>query len=621
MKRAALFFFLSFAVPAVMLADGVTRRMIVGTRQPALNALQQLRSDEFDPTNRVRYDVVAFRYINAFVADLDETEIAALKKNPAVEYIEEDPERHILADSITPGQQTTPYGVNLVQAPQAWPITRGRSLDPSKPIRVAIIDTGIDYNTPELADAFKGGIDIVNGDNDPLDDDGHGTHVAGIIAAADNGTGVVGVAPQAELYSAKVLDSCGSGRGSDVIAAVEWVRDQKKKIGGNWIINLSLGSDTPSTPERSAFQGASDDGILVFAASGNDFPNTTGLSFPAGYPTVVSVGAIDDASTVASFSQRGSGLKVVAPGVLNLSTFISPRLRADDGRSFTATLPLVATAAGKTLCPSPALSGTTVFCGFGASATDFPTTVTGKIALISRGNAPGAGSIATKSGSTQVTGTGTSFLADVHAGDSINICSQAQFTVASVTNNTTLTLTSAALPSATASGLNYTVGLTFLTKAKNAKSAGASGVIVFNHDVCGGTPVEITPSLTVISLSDIPPFLFVSEADGLSLKDTPSATLTFAFDNHGFALLSGTSMASPHAVGVAALAWSVAPSLKNTDIADAMEKTAIDLGDAGVDNTYGFGMVNAKAVVDMLSASNPVQPLTPTGRFPGRRGH
>ena len=312
----------------------------------------------------------------------------------------------------------------------------------------------------------------------------------------------------------------------------------------------------------------------------------------------------------------------MAPGVLNLSTFISPRLRADDGRSFTATLPSVATAAGKTLCPTtPQISGTTVFCGFGASVTDFPTAVTGKIALVSRGNAAGAGTIATKSGSTQVTGTGTSFLADVHAGDSINICSQAQFTVASVTNNTTLTLTSATLPSATASGLSYTVGLTFLNKAKNAKAAGASAVIVFNHDVCGGVPADIQPALTVTSLSDIPPFLFVSEADGLSLKDTPSATLTFAFDDHHFALLSGTSMACPHAVGVAALAWSVAPSLKNTDIADAMEKTAVDLGDAGVDNTFGFGMVNAKAVVDMLSASNPVQPVTPTGRFPGRRGH
>ncbi len=624
MKRVAVFFFFSLAVPAVLFADGVTRRMIVGTRQPALNALQRLRSDEFDPTDRVRYNVQTFRYLNAFVADLDESEIATLKKSPLVDYIEEDPERHILADSIVDGQQTTPYGINLVQAPQAWPVTRGRSLDSSKPIRVAILDTGIDYNAPELAGAFKGGTDVVNGDSDPLDDNGHGSHVAGIIAAADNGTGVIGVAPQADLFSAKVLDACGSGSGSGVIDALEWVRDQKSKIGGNWIVNLSLGSSRASNAERTAFQAAQDDGILVFAASGNDYPTSSGLSFPAGYPSVVSVGAIDDQRAVASFSQRGSGLKLVAPGVLNLSTFISPRLRADDGRSFTATLPAVQNTAGDTLCPTtPAITGTTVFCGFGGTAADFPQTVTGKIALISRGNVTGTGTISTKAGSTAVTGTGTSFLADVHAGDSFTICGQnAPFTVASVQSNTALTLASSGgVPVSTTSGLNYAVGLTFLTKAKNAKTAGASAVIVFNHDVCGGTPTDITPSLSVTSVSDIPPFLFVSEADGLALKNTPNATLNFSYDDHRFALLSGTSMACPHAVGVATLAWSVSPSLKNTDIADAMEKTAVDLGDAGIDNTFGFGMVNAKAVVDMLNTGNPAQPVTPTGRFAGRRGH
>src|SRR5438067_1527307 len=96
MKRAAVFLFLSLAVPAVLLAEGVTRRMIVATRQPALVSLQRMRGEDFDPGNRVRYDIVPFKYINAFAADLDETEIAKLKKSPEVEYIEEDPERHIL---------------------------------------------------------------------------------------------------------------------------------------------------------------------------------------------------------------------------------------------------------------------------------------------------------------------------------------------------------------------------------------------------------------------------------------------------------------------------------------------------------------------------------------------
>ena len=622
MKRAAVCFFLFLAVPAVVLADGVTRRMIVATRRPAPDALQRLRGDDFDPSNRIRYNVQAFKYVNAFVADLDESEIAALKRSPEVDYIEEDSERHAFADTIKPGQQTVAYGLNLVQAPQTWPITRGRSINATKPIRVAIIDSGIDYTAAELAPNYQGGINIAYNTNDPFDDAGHGTHVAGIIAAADNGAGVVGVAPQVEIYSAKVLDSCGSGRTSDIITALEWVRDQKKTIGGNWIVNLSLGARTSNNTERIAFQAAADDGLLIFAASGNDFPAQSGLSFPAGYPSVVSVGAIDSTSTVAGFSQRGSALKVVAPGVEVLSTWIGAQLKTDDGRAFAATLPLLSNAAGDDICPpSPVLTGPVVFCGFGGTATDFPAAVAGKVALISRGNVQGAGSVATKSGSTQVTGTGTSFVNDIHAGDSITICGQGSLTVASVTNNTTLTHSGSTPATITASGLPYVVGLNFSTKARNAKAAGATGVIVYNHDSCGATPTDITPSLVVTSATEIPPFIFISENDGLSLRGTPNATINIAFDDHRFALASGTSMASPHAAGVAALAWSVAPLLRNTEIADAMEQTAVDLGDAGTDNTYGFGLINAKAVVDRVNTGSPAQPAAPTGRPPGRRGH
>src|SRR5437667_546987 len=122
MKRGAVLFSFFLALPGVMLADGVTRRMIVGTRHPAGEALQRLRGDDFDPGDRVRYDVRTFEYVNAFAADLDETEVAALQKSPEVEYIEPDPERHAFADTVTAGQQTTAYGVNLVQAPPAWPI-------------------------------------------------------------------------------------------------------------------------------------------------------------------------------------------------------------------------------------------------------------------------------------------------------------------------------------------------------------------------------------------------------------------------------------------------------------------------------------------------------------------
>jgi subtilisin family serine protease len=552
MKRAALLSLFFSVAPAVLFAGDLPRRMIVGTRVPALNALQRLRSDDFDPGNRVRYAVVAFEYVNAFAADLTESEIAAMKRSPVVEYVEEDLERHAFADSIIAGQQTTPYGVSLVQAPQAWLTTRGQSFDSSKPIHVTIIDSGIDYNAPEIAGAYRGGLDVVNGDNDPYDDAGHGTHVAGIIAAADNGSGVVGVAPQADIFSVKVLDSCGSGSTTGIITALDWVRDQKKKIGGNWILNLSLGAPGSRASERTAFQGAADDGILAFAASGNDFPNTTGLSFPAGYPTVESVGAIDDTRTVANFSQRGTGLKLVAPGVSNLSTFIGEQVATNDGRKFHALLAGAlntdGTANDRVCIPKPVASGTFVFCGRGNPA-DIPAAVNGKIALIERGD------------------------------------------------------------------------LTFLVKAQNAKAAGATAIIFYDNGPPSPTFGGPGYAVTNDAPPDVPPTVMLTQADGQSLKATPNATVSVGFDDHGFALLSGTSMACPHAVGVAVLAWSVAPSLKNTDIASAMEQTAVDLGDAGVDNAYGFGLVNAKAVVDLLNTGNPIQPPPPTGRNPGRRGH
>jgi subtilisin family serine protease len=551
--------------------------MIVATRHPAAEAVQRLRGDDFDPSNRIRYNIHAFKYVNAFVADLDESEIAALKKSPEVDYVEPDPERHALdvtsqADAITPGAQTTAYGINMVKAPQAWPTTKGRSVDPAKPVRVVVIDTGIDYNSPDLRDNYKGGRDVVNADDDPLDDAGHGTHVAGIIAAADNGQGVVGVAPQVDIYSVKVLDSCGSGSGSNVILALEWVRDKKRTLGGNWIVNLSLGSNSASNTERNAFAAAEADGLLVLAASGNDFeghPST--LSFPAGYPSVVSVGSIGANSVVSYFSQRGSGLKVVAPGgpsdpsatdavnSLILSTFLDGQLTLPDGTKTLARWANAYDTGGDESCgsvPRAGITGPYVFCGTGRPD-QIPAGVSGKIALVERGGTDPAN-------------------AD---------------------------------------------GFFFAAKMKYVKAAGAIGVVVYNIP---GRPM-INPALTDLTAADLAgvlPFALVSEADGAKLKAT-SGTIKLAFDHDSYSStyesLQGTSMACPHAVGVAALAWSVAPNLKNSEIADALEKTAKDLGDAGVDNTYGFGLLDAQAAVNLLKSSNPAQPTKPTGRTPGRR--
>src|SRR5947207_15115805 len=217
MKRAAVLFSLFLALPEVTLAAGRPQRVLVATRHPAPEALRRMRGDDFDPAAWPDRHLDTFKFINGFVADLDESEIAALRKSPEVLYVEPDAERHAFALGVqkndTPFPQITPYGINLVHAPQAWVAGRGAN------INVVIIDTGIDYHHPELAAAFAGGINetAVPVNNDPLDDNGHGTHVAGTIAALDNDSGVVGVAPAVRLWSVKVLDSNGSGRGANII--------------------------------------------------------------------------------------------------------------------------------------------------------------------------------------------------------------------------------------------------------------------------------------------------------------------------------------------------------------------------------------------------------------------
>lgn len=560
MKRAALvalLFIVPFTAFTAFAASAPTQAVIVMTKQSVRFSVKSL-STSFDPNlSADERDLRELPGIHGFAANLTSDEIAALKASGDVISIEPDLERHAFADTITAGQQTTPYGVTAIDAPPVWPLTRGKSLSNGPAIHVAIIDTGIDYNNSELFAVFKGGRNFVSRNDDPLDDNGHGTHVAGTIAAANDGAGVVGIASDVDVYSLKVLDTCGSGRTSDIISAVDWVVQKKKEIGGNWIINLSLGSDDASAPEQAEFDIANTAGVLVFAASGNSYDGTDGLSYPAGYPSVVSVGAVDATNTVASFSQRGADLKVVAPGVSILSTFVSPMVGADGGRKLgalragyvdtaTPSNPLTFSA-----CPpaTTGISGTFVDCGLGG-ATDFLTSVKGKIALVLRG-----------------------------------------------TN-------------------------TFFDKAQNAAKAGAIGIVLYDNKVEDAPfqPVFATFAKTAATIPATAPFLMISQADGQSLLATPNATVTFSNGFEQFALEAGTSMACPHAVGAAALVWAVSPNSTATNVATALEQTAKDLGTAGKDTTYGFGLVDAFAAAKQLNPSAFVAAPV-KGRFPGRRGH
>lgn len=150
----------------------------------------------------------------------------------------------------------------------------------------------------------------------PSDIDGHGTHVGGIIAARQNGGGVVGVAPEAKLLVGKVLGDNGYGTAQQLVNGIRWAIDKKADI-----ISMSLGSPIPSYEMHEAIKAAVEAGIFVICAAGNSGPNLDTVDYPAIYPETVAVGAIDRTRRIAQFSSRGKAVDIVAPGDNILSTY------------------------------------------------------------------------------------------------------------------------------------------------------------------------------------------------------------------------------------------------------------------------------------------------------------
>jgi subtilisin family serine protease len=173
---------------------------------------------------------------------------------------------------------------------------------------------GADDDGDGYVDDWRGW-DFVNGDNDPQDDYGHGTHVSGIAAAAsDNGIGIAGMAWGARIMPLKILDSGGNGSDSDVAAAMVWATDH-----GAQIINLSLGGDAPAAVMEAAVNYAYGHGVTVVAAAGNT--GKPGVVYPAAYPNAIAVAATNSNDNHASFSSYGAEVDLAAPGVGIYSTY------------------------------------------------------------------------------------------------------------------------------------------------------------------------------------------------------------------------------------------------------------------------------------------------------------
>ncbi|RXJ01641.1 peptidase S8 [Anaerobacillus alkaliphilus] len=255
-----------------------------------------------------------YEYMPVLHVTLPKKAAEALAKNPNIAYIEEDAPVEATA-------QTTPWGVSHIRATtvHSWG-------NYGSGVRVAVLDTGIASHT-DLR--ISGGASFISSEPSYQDYNGHGTHVAGTIAALNNSYGVIGVAPSVNLYAVKVLDRNGSGSLSGIAKGIEWAVNNNMDI-----VNMSLGGSSGSTALQQAADNAYNRGVLLIAAAGNTGSN--GIQFPARYNSVIAVGAVNSSNQRASFSTYGSQLELMAPGVNVQSTYLNNTYSSLNGTSMAA---------------------------------------------------------------------------------------------------------------------------------------------------------------------------------------------------------------------------------------------------------------------------------------------
>lgn len=262
------------------------------------------------------------RRLNAFVGLFPRN--FQFRRYPDIFQIDDDIEIQILVPfkgKIEPKAQVIPWGIKRVGAEDAWPVSQGER------VRVAVIDTGIAFDHPDLERNIKGGTNILKPFLPPYDHNGHGTHVAGTIGAVNNELGVVGVAPKVDLYAVKAFNKDGTAKLSDIIKAVDWCIEHRMQI-----INMSFGFNEPSPSFGEAVTRAHRAGILMIAASGNK--GTRGrLEYPAQYNETIGVSSINEENNISEFSTIGPAVDITAPGEKIVSTWLNNSFRELSGTS------------------------------------------------------------------------------------------------------------------------------------------------------------------------------------------------------------------------------------------------------------------------------------------------
>ena len=484
-----------------------------GQKNAVANALKGVGAE-------VHYE---FDSLNTFAVTVPAAALNGLSHNPNVVLIEEDVERYpvsIMPSKSAPvmsfagGGQVVPYGVDMVQARDVWDVNRDSVVDSGAVTasnrKICIIDSGFYTGHEDLQGVNVSGY---NG-NLPwnVDGSGHGTHVAGTIAAMNNALGVIGVTPgTVSVYMVRVFGDDGAwAYSSSLIDAA----NRCASAGAN-IISMSLGGGRANNTEKNGFANLYAQGILSIAAAGND--GTSGLSYPASYVSVVSVAAIDSNKAWADFSQYNSQVELAAPGVGVLSTV--PYL---DSTSLT-------------------VGGVT----YGAGHIEFSARGSATGALVDGGLCDSVGSWSGK----------------------VVLCERGV--------------------------------ISFYDKVHNVQLGGGAAAAIYNN-VSGGFLGTLGDgfSSTIVGIS-------LSMEDGQylvanSLGSSATVSSVFTQPASGYEYYDGTSMATPHASAVAALVWSSKPTATNAEIRAALQQTAQDLGAAGRDNYYGYGLVQAKAAIDAL---------------------
>jgi subtilisin family serine protease len=525
-------------------ANATTKRYLVQFKSPETfkamaQAMNQNSTMSFGSNNGVAHMFgskthikEALEQVQLAVIETDDAQAALdLKHHPAVQMVEAEIMHPLpmpmLAKAVPQGnvqamaskKMPMPWGISAVKAPQAWKTTKGEGA------RVMVLDTGLDKNHPAVSGRFENGENFTGGDmSDITDQVGHGTHVSGTILANGGRGGLVGVAPEAKLLMGKVCSSQGCS--SIAIAqGLNWAAREHVDV-----VNMSLGGAMLSQGEVLALNAAENAGVMVVAASGND--GTARVGYPAAYRTALAVGAVDSSLTRASFSQYGPELGVVAPGVdvtssvpqgMGRTTAVSVST-ADKDMNEVKSLPMAGS-------PLGTVQNSMVDCGLGKPEDFAKVNVSGKIALIGRGD------------------------------------------------------------------------IAFADKVKNAIQAGAVGALIYNN-----APGLIEGTLTSDGSTVAIPAAMIEQTVGQNLQSAlaqgSSVTASLAVQGSDYAAFQGTSMATPHVAGVAALVRAANKNLTPAQVREILKSTATPLGPNN-NNEYGSGLVNAEAAVARAVSMNP----------------